>query len=661
MRHRILLALLGAMIFWGSIPAEPARAQEPEALADLSALDSLLNIRVSAAAKYNQTTREAPAAVTVLTAEEIEHFGYGTLGEALANQPGFYASYDRNYFYLGVRGFSRPTDYNNRVLLLLDGHPMNENIYESAFLETTLGLSTDMFERVEIVRGPGSALYGSNAMLAVINVVTKRGGSIDGVSTRAEYGSFTHRQGTALMGREFAGGVDVSVMATWRDANGQDLYFAEFDDPVTNNGVSEGLDWDQDYGVHAKVGYRGFTLALLGTSRKKGIPTAPWEVNFNDDAAETIDERSYAELKFERDLGVDKHVRIRAYHDRYSYDGFYPYEPSDGGMWTDASDGRWSGGEAQLRWDVSPAHRIIFGGELRRDHRADYRWRNEEGDAFTGDWPFTTYSAFAQNESQITSTLALTLGIRVDRYSDQGTPVSPRGAVVYHVTPSSTIKLLYGQAFRAPHRYESHYEEEDWFKVNPNLRPERIRTLELLWQQRVSRAVAGSVSLYSYRIKDLIDETVDPADDLGTFENVEQVNALGAEAALTARFPFGVSAYASYAFQHAKVPDTDELLSNCPKHLLRVGATYEFFDKVTAAAQISYDHQRGTVWGTTTDSFWLANITISTRELLRHFKASFSVRNVFDAYYETPGGWEHIQNGIPQNGRTYRLSLTAKM
>src|SRR5690606_14419843 len=95
-------------------------------------LDSLLNTRISAASKYAQTADEAAASVTIVTSDDIERNGYTNLGEVLEGVRGFYLSSDRNYQYLGTRGFSRPSDYNNRILVLVDGHTLNEHTWGSA-------------------------------------------------------------------------------------------------------------------------------------------------------------------------------------------------------------------------------------------------------------------------------------------------------------------------------------------------------------------------------------------------------------------------------------------------------------------------------------------------------------------------------------------------
>jgi len=119
-----------------------------------SSLEDLLGTTVSTASRYEQTAREAPASVTVVTAEDIRLYGYRTLDEIFDSLPGFYVTNDRNYTYIGVRGFSRPTDYNNRMLLLLNGAAITEAVWGSAPMGSDLGINIGSIEKVEIVRGP---------------------------------------------------------------------------------------------------------------------------------------------------------------------------------------------------------------------------------------------------------------------------------------------------------------------------------------------------------------------------------------------------------------------------------------------------------------------------------------------------------------------------
>jgi outer membrane receptor for ferrienterochelin and colicins len=137
---------------------------------------------VEAASKYTQKTTEAPATVTIIGADEVKKNGYRTLSDILAAAPGFYTTYDRNYSYLGVRGFNLGDFYtrNSRVLVMVDGHRINNSLTDGAAIGTDFIFDPDLIDRVEIIRGPGSSLYGNNAFLGVINVITRRGRDMAG-------------------------------------------------------------------------------------------------------------------------------------------------------------------------------------------------------------------------------------------------------------------------------------------------------------------------------------------------------------------------------------------------------------------------------------------------------------------------------------------------
>ena len=228
-----------------------------------SSLDELLDVKISGAAKSDQTARQAPASVTIITSEDIERYGYRTIADVLMTVRGFFVSYDRNYTYVGVRGFSRPTDYNNRILLLLDGHTVNENIYGAAQLGSEFPIELDIVDHIEIIRGPGSALYGTGAMLAVVNVVLKKGSVLNGGRLALGGGSYGRRQGTISAGKELEQGPDLLASAFGTDVKGQDLFYPEYNSPATGNGVARGLDTDRSYGGVAAATWGDFRVTGL--------------------------------------------------------------------------------------------------------------------------------------------------------------------------------------------------------------------------------------------------------------------------------------------------------------------------------------------------------------------------------------------------------------
>ena len=631
-------------------------------------LENLLKVKISTAAKYEQTTSEAPASVTIITSENIDRYGYRTLEEAFQSVRGFYTSYDRNYGYLGVRGFSRPTDYNNRVLVLINGQTINEPVYQSVDIGTELPINMDIIERIEIVRGPGSALYGTSAMFAVVNIITKNTDTFEGLRLSAENGSHARYEGNASFGKEFSNGAEFIISGQWADIDGQNLYFKEYDDPSTNNGLAENLDWDKYYRVFAALNYHNFKFQAIGSSRKKGIPTGAYEMAFNADAANTQDDHVIIQLSFDRKVSPDKNIMLRGYFDHYHYDGVYPYEDFDEGgkpyiyNSLESDNANRVGGELQFRWDLHSNNRLTVGTEYQNSLRADYRAWDEWETYFDGDFPYQTLAFYAQEELQATKNLSFTAGIRWDKYSNIGSRATPRGAIVYNPLKSATLKLLYGEAFRSPSIYEVNYEDPVFgWKANLGLKSEKIRTSELIWEQRLSDALFGAVSVYNYKMNNLIDPAIDPSDSLVQYQNIGKVNAYGLEFEFKARLKIGLQGYANYAFQRAEETASKQKLSNSPSHLAKIGLSYPVMKHFYAAAELQYESERITVYDTKTDAFLLTNLKISSKLLFNHIKSSLLIRNLFDVAYETPGGFEHLQPAFRQNGRNFDFKLEYKL
>ena len=153
-----MLALVPVMAAMRAVGQETPSSPS---LTDMT-LEELMSLRIESvygASGFKQKVTEAPASVTIITSEDIQRYGYRTLADILKNVPGFYVTYDRNYSYLGVRGFGLPGQYNNGIALLVDGHRLNENVYDAALIGTEFPLDVDLIDRVEVIRGPNSSLY----------------------------------------------------------------------------------------------------------------------------------------------------------------------------------------------------------------------------------------------------------------------------------------------------------------------------------------------------------------------------------------------------------------------------------------------------------------------------------------------------------------------
>ncbi len=215
------------------------------------------------------------------------------MAEILNTARGFYASYDRNYSYVGVRGFSRPGDYNNRIQVLIDGHRMNDDVYGQALIGTEFPLDVDLIDRVEIVRGPSSALYGTSAFFAVVNVITKSAAGIGGVELSGDAGGFGSYRGRASYGGT-AHGLEWLFSGTIYQSGGvSKLFFPAFNSLATNNGIAENADGDFSKNLFSNLKYGHFSFEAIAPTREKTIPTASFGTIFNDPRTKTVDVAGY--------------------------------------------------------------------------------------------------------------------------------------------------------------------------------------------------------------------------------------------------------------------------------------------------------------------------------------------------------------------------------
>jgi iron complex outermembrane receptor protein len=306
---------------------------------------------VYGASKYEQKISEAPAYVTIITSDEIRKYGHKTLANVLQSVPGLFVTYDRNYHYLGVRGFRRPGDYDTRVLLMINGHRINDNVFDQASWDTMFPLDVDLIEKVEVIRGPGSSLYGSNAFLAVINIITKDAKTLKGVEVSGEVASFDTQKGHVSYGKSFDENYNLLVSATSYKSNGQTLHFKEFDDPATHNGNVSNDD-DKFYNLFCRATAGDLSLIATYLPREKGIPTASYDTYFGDSRTRTNDDTTLIGLEYKHDFTDDFAIRGRVDYHHYNYDGAYVFD--DGGLYTnkDKSRGRWW--ESELQFIAKP-------------------------------------------------------------------------------------------------------------------------------------------------------------------------------------------------------------------------------------------------------------------------------------------------------------------
>ena len=618
---------------------------------------------VYAASKYEQKVTEAPSSVSIITADEIKKYGYRTLADILRSVRGLTVTYDRNYSYIGLRGFTRSGDYNARVLVMVDGHRLNDPVYDGVILGTDFVLDVDLIDRIEIVRGPSSSLYGSNALFGVINIITRSGRDFQGVEGAASAGSLDTYTGRLSGGYRFQNGIEPVLSGSFLTSQGQRrLFFPEFVEPAVSDGVVRDRDGDQAYQLFGKGAWRDFTLTAAYNRRTKEIPTASFGTVFGA-REETVDSQGFIDLAYDHTFGPAWRVSGRLTYDHYYYRGLYPYAAEDRSVVenVDPSLGEAAGGELQVSSTVFNRHRLTLGTDVR------YAFHLNQ-DTYDRD-PFFQYlrsreasihwGIYAQDEVTLPSNLILNAGLRYDHYDSFGGTTNPRVALIYAPWPETTLKGLYGTAFRAPNAYERFYVSPT-IKVDPNLGPEKITTYELILEQAIGAHLRGTVVGFYYMLDNIINLVTDPEDGLTVFRNSGSTRAKGAELELEGRSANGVSGRVSYTYQDAEDAGSGRPVPGSAQHLAKVNLIVPLWrDRLFLGLEGQYQSRRPLERGGHLKDFYLANVTLLSVNLpLKGLDLSASVYNVLDTRYQDPAGAEFRQAGIEQDGRTFRLKLT---
>jgi outer membrane receptor for ferrienterochelin and colicins len=666
----VSLAVSFILLVSGSVSAQVS----PDA--DVLSLEDLLNAKVYSASKYQQKQAEAPSSVSVITADDIRHYGYRTLQEALQSVTGLYVINHVNYSTLGVRGFAPTGDANGRILFQVNGHALNNNIDDSAPIGNDFPIDMDLVERIEVVRGPSSSMYGADAFMGVVNVITRTGKS-QGEQISGEAGSLGTYKETAIYGLN-RGNTQAMFSASYWDSAAP----GHLDNIENPNGYMG--EHDQTRRAIALVSSHGFTLQGVASSAEDKTPSsAQWCGSCHQTDTHATNFYGYADLQYEHLLWKGTQLTARTYYDNYESNSavndlrgcsearchgtIYDYDTAHGDR---------VGTELKLSRVFFDKHRITVGSEYRDNiHQAQQNY-------FLYDIPTTSttyvnydrtsaiWGIYAAGEFHLLPKVILNLGVRNDRYNYLfGSKTSPRAALIYSPRHSTNLKFLYGTAFRVPSFSELYYEGMASVSA-PNLRPETTRTFEGDWEQQLSRRIMLSAAGFYNNIGSYIQEQTTVLNqniDQTTFSN-SKASAKGGELELREMFQSGIEGRLSYTYQDARNELTGTSLPDAPRHLVKVNiATPVARRMITPAIEAEYMSRSATVWPAISDSAppVLLNVSLSSNQFWRGFSASGSAYNLVGRSMSSPtfGYFEQTHDVasnslLPDDRRSFRFKLT---
>jgi iron complex outermembrane receptor protein len=611
------------------------------------------------ASKYEQPVTKAPASISIVTGDEIKKYGYRNFGALLSSLKGFYTTNDRNYGYVGARGFGLPADYNSRLLLLIDGHRYNDNIFDSFYIDEGFPVDVDVIERVEVARGPSSSLYGTSAVFGVINVITKRGRDQKGFNAKASYGSNDTYKTSLSAGDRFSNGLEAFVTGTYYDNAGYNrLFYKEFDTPSNNNGVAVNSDEELSRKLMAKLAFGDFSFQSLYVNRKKDIPTASFDTQFNSQNQNTVDESAFYELKYDHTFENQLNVQSRLSYNSYRYKGNLPYAGT--GLQKDLSDGKWWRAELEASKVFWRDHHVTLGGQYQdnfHQFQTNYDINNPGIPNVYSNVATYQWAMFIQDDYTITDSLTLNAGVRYDFFSIFGSTVNPRLGLIYNPFEKTTLKLLYGTAFRAPNQFELNYTGSTTI-ANPGLRPEKLDTLEFILEQHFGNQLRAELNLFHTEVTNIISLTKLSESTIQN-QNTGNIESNGLEIQLEQLFNNGFQGRISYSWQENRDKFSHNRLTNSPEHMVKLNLIAPLWaDNVFAGFETQYMSGRNTTLGGHVGDFVISNLTVFTQKWIKGLELSAGVYNLFDERYFDPGSDTHRQNAIQQDGLTFRIKTS---
>ncbi len=679
-----LLSIINATSAFSDEPSKAGETLDPilEEIRWLQA-ESIITI----ATKSILPVSRAPGIATVITAEQIKQMGFRTLVDVLKIVPGFDVSMNnignRN---ITVRGMEFST--SQRVKLLIDGHSVNDP-WDGGAMNTFNDLVVENIKRVEAIRGPGSALYGKNAFVGVVNVVTKDTEDIDGFQWTLSGGSFDTQNYNMLLAKEY-GDIKISGFFDWFDTEGfsrtieQDTIFMK---PFSMSpGRSQNEKEKTD--LNLKLSYKNLEFkGKYMKKRREGYIGINSVLNDESMLKETY---IFGELVYKLSLVERLGMISKVYYDQYNNDSFHEafpdgYTDSFARVYPSGFEGltgtkhRTIGFDNQFNYDVFDGNRLTLGFQYEWINQNDVRSTKYTFDpsalfgpispprSFSHTFPFTRdgatrqiWSIYLQNEWSITDDLDLTVGVRHDQFTRFGGTTNPRFGLVWRFIEDAHLKFLFATAFRAPNFSEMFLLNQPVIEGNTNLDPEKINTYEFEIGYNFTKRISGRLDFFFNRARDLIELTPQTGSSLRKYQNRSGARIKGVEAEIRAAFGGNNYAYANYTYQDAEDTGNRERLPDVPVHKANFGINMGLWKYANAHLNTFITGRRPRESGDTRSdlpSHALVNLTLIGKNFMDNFEIRGSVFNLFDKGYDDPSPTTGAPSDRPQPGRSFMVEL----
>lgn len=659
---------------------------------------------VSIATGNQQTLRRAPAVASVITAEDIAAMGATDLDQILESVPGVHINRSANSYspLFVVRGVV--SQFTPQVLVLQNGIPMT-TLFQGNKGNLWGGYPVEHIARIEVIRGPGSALYGSDAYSGVINIITKNATDAPGTEIGARAGSFAKRDGWIQHGGKL-GPVEVSA---YLSAGHTDGFKSIIDaDAQTRN--------DKLFGTHASLAPGPVNVAYDAVDANLDLSVEKWRLRAGyklrdkmgtgagitsalDPVGQQKSERitsdlSWIDPQFGKNLTAGAMLSSLQYTQLtpIDYQLFPPGLRFPTGPFPNGLIGGPDTWERQIRLSAFASYNGFHGHQIRAGIGHDdldlYRTHETRNFNYTaGGTPiplpavvdFSSSNPFLfpqhrkidygylQDEWGFAPDWAVTAGVRHDRYSDFGGTTNPRVAIVWDAAFDLTAKILFGRAFRAPAFIESYGITNPVALGNPKLKPETNNTLEaaFAWQVRANTQI--NLSLYRYTMKNIIRTVPNAVAGTGaTYANTGGQNGHGMELESNWDVNRELRLSGNYAWQRSVDAASGRDSGYAPRHHLNGRSDWQFSSGLLLSTQLNWVAGRRRATGdlrAPIADYSTLDLNLSTNHANQKWNVSLAVRNLFNSIMLEPSlaPGLAIPHDLPMAPRAFSLQLSYKL
>ena len=658
---------------------------------------------ISLATGSKKLVKKAPSVASVITAEDIHNMGARNLSEVLDTVPGLHVSKSGQNMApeFWFRGIS--TTFTPQTLFMVNGTSTKSVVRGDN--HTVWGeYPIHAIERIEIIRGPGSALYGADAFSGVINIITKKIDKNRATEVGVKGGSFNTIN--TWFNSQFE-------LGNWQfAANFEYLSSDGYEGKVAADAQSAFDDSGQAFGVPAvslapgflNVGFDAIDVWLgaendlfnidVGIQDRSNVETGQGALEALDDYGQSSSNKFIASVSLkEMELFKDYFMTIKGSfygsNQRIEEDlrllpaGAFSGGFPDGLIGNPAWKEETTHVEINARYTGFTSTEISFGSGYERQNLyqvtesknffADFSPRpngvedvSDTDEVFMPEADRESHFIYVQGVMQLAPDWELTAGGRFDEYTDIGSTANPRLALVWSTSLNLTTKFLYGRAFRAPSFAELLTLNNPVALGNPNLTPENIDTVELAFNYRYSPELSLDFNIYRYEIEDLITFVQDGNTGTATAQNQGQRSGQGFEASLIYHYNDDLVFFSNLAYVQAEDDIVKSNVGEHPSLQAYARAEWQLTERFKLNSQLSYIANRSRVPGDTRaelDDYTLVNITANYQLAVKGMHLEMSVVNLFDDDIREPSsanitaGQVNIPNDLPQAGRSVYLAV----